>query len=302
MAATHRQHRAAQPLDVVRLTPLMALSSGRPEILIGLVDGPVDMTHPDLVKERIREVPGASGATCADVSSAACGHGTFVAGMFCGRRGSIAAAICPDCTLALRPIFSDLSYEDAMMPSATPDELAAAIVDCIKVGVSVLNLSSALTRPSIRGERRLEEALDYAMQRKVIVVAAAGNQRNVGSTVITRHQAVIPVTACETQGRPLDYANLGHSIGRRGLSAPGQGVAGLAPEGKVIVSAGTSVAAPFVTGTVALIWSRFPTASALQIKHAIARAHAQRRASVVPPLLDAWTTYRTAASLVGEAA
>src|SRR5437870_7264365 len=38
------------PLDVVALTPLMEYTSGRREIVIGLLDGPVAMTHPDLVR------------------------------------------------------------------------------------------------------------------------------------------------------------------------------------------------------------------------------------------------------------
>jgi len=278
----------------------MEVSGGRPDLLIGLVDGPVDQTHPDLVVEHIRELPGTPGGQCINASSVACAHGTFVAGMFSARRGGAAAAICPDCTLVVRPIFSEESLGDMVMPSTTPDELACAIVDCVKAGVSILNLSSALTQPSIRRERRLEDALDYAMQSEVIIVAAAGNQGNIGGSPITRHPAVVPVTACETQGRPLDYSNLGHSIGRRGLSAPACGIAGLAPQGKVIFSGGTSVAAPFVTGTVALIWSAFPRANAAQIKLAIMQVHAQRRRSVVPPLLDAWATYRAVASILCE--
>src|SRR5215831_5844256 len=91
--------RAGKPLDAVRLTPLMEVSGGRPDLLIGLVDGPVDQTHPDLVVEHIRELPGTPGGQCVNASSIACAHGTFVAGMFSARRGGAAAAICPDCTL-----------------------------------------------------------------------------------------------------------------------------------------------------------------------------------------------------------
>jgi hypothetical protein len=32
-------------------------------------------------------------------------HGTFVTGMLFARRNSVAPAICPNCTLILRPIF-----------------------------------------------------------------------------------------------------------------------------------------------------------------------------------------------------
>jgi subtilisin family serine protease len=291
MVAAQEQNQARQPLDVVRLTPLMEVTSGRPEILIGLVDGPVATTHPDLVHARIRELPGTTGGRCVDESSAACRHGTFVAGILSARRSAAAPAICPDCTLVLRPIFSEQLSKDSLMPSATPEELAAAILDCVQAGVRVLNLSSALAQPSIRGERKLEEALDCAMQLGVIVIAAAGNQGNMGSSAITRHPGVIPVVACEMHGRPLDYSNLGHSIGRRGLSAPGDGITSLTPRGELVASGGTSIAAPFVTGAVALLWSQFPNANAARIKRAITGATSTRRTPVVPPLLDAWAGY-----------
>ena len=48
-------------LDLVKLTPLMEQTSGRPEIVIGLIDGPVIRGHPDLTGAPIREIPGKSG-------------------------------------------------------------------------------------------------------------------------------------------------------------------------------------------------------------------------------------------------
>lgn len=86
------------PLDLVKLTPLMERSSGRREVAIGLIDGPVAMSHPDLVSEHIREIPGALRGTCAQAGSAACMHGPFVAGILAAKRGSPTPAICPHCT------------------------------------------------------------------------------------------------------------------------------------------------------------------------------------------------------------
>jgi subtilisin family serine protease len=223
-------------------------------------------------------------------------HGTFVAGILSARRGSSAPAICPDCTLLVRPIFSETTPTNGDLPSATPEELAEAIVDCVDAGARVLNLSVALTQASLKGKRRLEEALGYAASRQVITVAAAGNQGTLGSSAITQHPAVIPVAACDLRGRPLSESNLGRSIGTLGLMAPGLGVASLFANGQSRFSGGTSTAAPFVTGTIALLWSEFPDASLTELKLAVTRRGQSARNSLVPPVLDAWASYEAMAS------
>jgi subtilisin family serine protease len=278
--------------DLTRLTPLLERTPGRPEIKIGLIDGPVVLDHPDLATENIREVPGEFAGACALSSSAACKHGTFVAGILLAKRGSAAPAICPGCSLVVRPIFRETNSGNGQMPSATPQELASAIVETIDAGARILNLSAALAQPSVKGERELQSALDYAAQRAVIVVAAAGNQGMVGSSVITRHPWVIPVAGCDRRGRPLNQSNLGNSIGRRGVLGPGDDITSLTPEGKPVTFAGTSVAAPFVTGAVALLWSEFPVAPAAALLLAVRGTRRPSRTAIVPPLLDAWAAHQ----------
>jgi len=280
-------------LELVNLKPLMALTSGKPEIVIGLLDGPLARNHPDLAGAPIRELPGRFGGACSQNGSLACQHGTFVAGILSARRGSAAPAISPGCTLLVRPIFAETTSANRDMPSTKPEELAEAILDCIRSGAHVLNISAAIAQPSSKSERTLEEALDHAIRRGVIVVVAAGNQGTLGSTAITRHPWVIPVVAYDSQGRPMGQSNLGSSIGRRGIGAPGEQIASLGANGKSLTSGGTSAAAPFVTGAIALLWSEFPNASAVDIKLAITRAYSGRRNAVVPPLLDAWGAYQS---------
>ena len=223
--------------------------------------------------------------------SAACLHGTFIAGLLSAKRSSPAPAICPDCTLLIRPIFAETTSESSQIPSATPQELAEAIFDCVKWGVQIINLSAALVQPSRTGERELGEAITYAADRGVMIVAAGGNQGVIGSTVITRHPWVIPVAACDLRGKPLDYSNLGNSISRHGLSAPGEDITSLGANGRLSTFSGTSAAAPFVTGAIALLWSEFPGAKSAEVKHAVTQSSVQRRATVVPPLLDAWEAH-----------
>jgi len=283
-------------LDLVKLTALMELTSGRAKTRVGLIDGPVAISHPDLNAENVREIPGKLRGTCAQANSAACLHGTFVAGILCAKRDSIAPAICPNCTLLVRPIFAETATGNGQMPSATPEELATAIIDCVDAGARVINLSAALAHPSSKGERQLEEALDYASKRHVIVVVAAGNQGTIGSSAITRHPWVIPVVACDLQGRPISYSNLGSSIGRRGLSAPGEDISSLGADGKQLSLGGTSAAAPFVTGAIALLCSEFPSATVGQVKNAVTQCYALRRTALVPPVLNAWAAYQLMAT------
>ena len=284
------------PLELVRLPDLMKRGQGCPEVAIALIDGSVARDHPDLASASIREIPGKLKGTCVRADTVACTHGTFVAGMFAARRGSAAPAICPACTLLLRPIFAEAVNGNGHMPSATPEELAEAIVDSVNAGAKVINLSAALVQPSSKGESRLEQALDYAAQRGTITVAAAGNQGAVGSSVITRHPWVIPVAACDLTARPLGESNLGSSIGRGGLRAPGEGVTSLGPDGKSQTFGGTSAAAPFVTGAIALLWSLFPEAAPAEMKLAVTRSGRQPHKALVPPLLDASSAYEVMAS------
>jgi subtilisin family serine protease len=240
----------------------------------------------------VREINKSTKLAGARADCAACLHGTFVAGVLCAKRGSCAPAICPDCTLLIRQVFTDRHLREGRPPSTTPQVLAAAILECIEAGVRVLNLSLALGEASSRSERELEAALDHAAERSVVVVAAAGNQGTVGSSAITRHPWVIPVTSYDLRGIPLGHSNLGGSIGRQGLGAPGSNVTSLGVDGRPLTLTGTSVAAPFVTGAIALLCSEFPAATGGEIRHAVAKASAGRRKSIVPPLLNAWEAYR----------
>ena len=151
----------------------------------------------------------------------------------------------------------------------------------------MINVSAALGHPSGRAERELDSAFDYAASRGVWSIAAAGNQGTLGTSAITRHPAVIPVVACDGRGRPMELSNLGRSIGRWGVSAPGDGIVSLGPRDSVVRSGGTSAAAPFVSGVIALLWSEYPDATPTEIRSAIIRASGPRKTSVSPVLLDA---------------
>jgi subtilisin family serine protease len=275
------------PVALMNLEPLMALTAGQPDMRIALIDGPVATDHPELAGDHVKLM---SGQSVCNKRGAACRHGTLVAGILVGKRSSPAPAICPGCTVLVRPIFTDTAASARSLPVTTSDELAAAIYECIGAGAHILNLSAALARPSLRAEGELDTALSHAARHHVIVIAAAGNQGGVGSTAIIRHPWVIPVVAYDLQGRPMSESNYSSSVGQRGVGAPGDRVRSLGVAGSPVSFAGTSAATPFVTGTIALLWSLFPRVTAVDIKRAVLGT--TTRTTIVPPLLDAWRAYQ----------
>jgi subtilisin family serine protease len=273
------------PLDLVQLRPLIARMPGARAVSIALIDGPVAAEHPALSGAVVRGIgDGAIGCTVAD--SDACAHGTLVAGVLVASRESGAPAICPGCELIVRPIFPEKMHAADRPLSASLDQLADAIVDCVNGGARVVNVSAALTGPT-RSERRVVDALDLAAKRGTLVVVAAGNDASLGSSAITRHPWVVPVVGCDGHGRPGADSNLSHAIALRGVLAPGENIRSLGSDGALRAFSGTSAAAPFVTGTAALLWSVFPTARAGDLRVALTQARLSRRTQMVPPLLDA---------------
>jgi len=264
------------PLTLIKIQNLMNITKGDPNITIGLIDGPVDLGHPAFEGSIIKTVTEAHFAECKSANSIACQHGTFISGILCAKRGLHAPGICPGCTLLLRPIFLDKTksntiankydnakeqYQDnygVYLPSSTPKDLYKAMVEVIDKGAKIINLSLGLSSSSLTLCSKLQEAYDYARRKDVIIVAAAGNQGNIGGLSLIANDWIIPVAACDENGQLGPMSNIGQSIRYRGIMAPGINILSTAPRGVYKRLSGTSFAAPFVSGVIALLWSTFP--------------------------------------------
>jgi subtilisin family serine protease len=278
--------------DIIGLEDLMRTTRGSAETVIGLIDGPVFVEHVQLSRARIRHLPGRTNHRCRVASSAACRHGTSVAGLLVAERESGTPGICPDCTLLVRPIFGEDEKGD---PSASADELALAILDTLNAGAQIINLSAALVESGTRGEAELEAAINEAAGRGVVIVAAAGNHGVIGGSVITRHPWVVPVVACDSLNLPLSGSNLGHSIGRRGVLAPGEQIRSLDTRNGHALMYGTSPAASIVTGALALILSETAGLRGAELKLAIVKTHhIARKQTIVPPRFNVHALYAEA--------
>jgi hypothetical protein len=141
------------PLTQTGLQSLMNVSTGNPEVVIGVIDGPVDISHPAFQISNIKTVRDSQLNACKNASSIACTHGTFVAGILCAKRGLSVPAICPDCKIIIYPIFreemNNINNKDIFFPSITAEELADAIVEIVDACVrkSLILLLDCLPLP-----------------------------------------------------------------------------------------------------------------------------------------------------------
>ncbi len=279
----------SDPLQLINLQQLMEVTSGSPEIAIAIIDGPVDTTHPAFEGTNLQA---AAQPGCQSVTSLACYHGTFIAGMLGAQRSSEAPAICPDCSFFLRPIFCEETSSQAC-PKVTPQDLADALKEALGAGVNIINLSLGLAAPRLLEATELQNLFAEAANQGTLIVAAAGNLKHIGPIPLFNHHWVIPVAACDAQGHLAPGSNIGLSVGRRGLLAPGKDILSTASGGGYQRMSGTSVAVPFVTGTLALLWSQFPHLSASQLRRTILQQSPGSRRSIKPPLLNTASSLRS---------
>jgi subtilisin family serine protease len=157
----------------------------------------------------------------------------------------------------------------------------------------VVNISAGIAQLSIKNQNKLTASLDYAAKKDVLVVVAAGNHSQIGTSPITGHHWVIPVAACDVKGVPSFHSNLGRSLSRRGLAVPAESITSLNSQGGSMTFGGTSAAAPFVTGAIALLLSELPEIPGDRIKSALIPSLAQPGRSINPSMLNAWKAYET---------
>jgi subtilisin family serine protease len=277
------------------LDALMARSRGE-GVRIGLIDGPIAVAHPALAHARIEAL---AGVPCI-AGSHACTHGTFIAAMLVGDPARGVLGACPAATLVHRPIFAGDPVQPARVPLVPAALLAQAIRDVAAAGADVLNLSVGAALVSAAEQQAVAEACDVAAQRGMLIVVASGNQSRMGPSPLFTHEAVIPVVAALADGRPDPTSNLGPTIARRGLLAPGAAQSAVPPD-RIGILRGSSVAAAYVSAAAALLCAIFPGAGVERIRSLLLDRDPRWR-SIVPPPLDVARSLKLAAASQSSAA
>jgi membrane-anchored mycosin MYCP len=249
-------------------------------VVVGVIDTGLDNRHPQMRGTRIargRNVIGA-GYTVTDVRDCSgTGHGTSVTSVIAAQHleGVPFAGVAPGVTIV--PIKQTNTSGDK---SGTAAGIADGIEAAIAAKVRVVNISVTVPNPGAK----LRAAVAHAAKANLVIVAAAGNDGQGNNFAAypaaysTDFPNVIAVSASDAKDAIGQFADTGNYVT---VAAPGVDVVIPAPISGYTKVDGTSFAAPYVTGTVALVLAAHPAMTAAQVRNRI-EATADRPPATVP--------------------
>jgi len=240
-------------LDAIHAAETWAEATNTAKVTVAVVDTGVDYTHRDLAsrvdtKNDYDYVNNDSDAM--DDS----GHGTHVAGILAAELNQvgIAGTIGPvDVNILPLKVLNKKG-------EGTLDDVAMAIMDAADLDADVINVSlGGEWDEQLNGKpRTMIEAVEYAMDKGAVVVAAAGNERaDTAYYIPASISDVITVSAVDEDLERADFSNYGDSVD---IAAPGENILSTWPGGDYEYANGTSMATPFVSGAAALLKAQNP--------------------------------------------
>ena len=196
------------------------------------------------------------------------GHGTHVAGIVAAAaNGFGATGVAPGAKIMpIRVLGSD--------GSGSTNSVAAGIRYAVDNGADIINLSLGGPLSSV-----IQTAIQYAQQRNVLVVSAAGNESASLPTYPARLSAslsnVISVGAYSSAGAIASFSNDVGTSAAVQVDAPGVSIYSTYLNGQYARLSGTSMAAPQVAGLAALALSANSSLTAAQLRTLIVAGTSQ---------------------------
>lgn len=196
-------------------------------------------------------------------------HGTHVAGIIAAlqNNGIGADGICSKVQIMVLRVVPNGDERDK--------DVARAIRYAADNGARIINMSFG--KGHAAHSDMLKAAIRYAESKDVLLVHAAGNEHQ-NNDKAERYPAAeygadsfcrtwIEVGACDKDRQPADFSN----YGRRSVDvfAPGVQIYSTVSDSSYAFYDGTSMAAPVVSGLAALLRSRYPSLTAVQVKQLI---------------------------------
>jgi thermitase len=255
-AVTDRRSR-----DAICLDEAHRYSRGDPRITVAVLDTGVCLSHPELTPDI---VPGfdfvdiIDGATefvgdflgYDEVPDDEVGHGTHVAGIISGRGIKMPEGVASRCRLMPVRVLGAMKRGDKLYGAGLEDNINPAVKYAVDHGAEVINMS--LGMPRTGGGLPHRDVVEYARLKGVTIVAASGNDGAEELYYPGALPSVIAVGAADQEGNVAAFSTYGEQVS---FLAPGTDVYSSHLKNDYAFSSGTSHAAPFVTGAVALLKS-----------------------------------------------
>lgn len=270
-------------LDRMRAERAWQRATGR-GVIIGVVDTGMDGTHPEL---QGKQLPGLS---CydevplppdTDGSQGEEAHATHVAGIAAawGGNGEGIVGVAPEAQVMSLRIF-DVRLIGPRNRSGYVGDAAVAkcLIWAVTLGPDGIEHSgdeAQVLNNSWGGRgygQTLKEAIDVVVQSGVVFVNSMGNSSEDEVLYPKGYPGVLAVGATNPQDKKADFSTMGRQIS---VSAPGVDVLSSVPlwlerptgePYKYMYFSGTSMAAPQVSGAIALLKERFPEATPYQLQ------------------------------------
>ncbi|UFJ40071.1 S8 family serine peptidase [Brevibacillus humidisoli] len=243
-------YRSQPHLKQIKADRAWSLVRGNTAIKIAVLDSGVDRNHPDL-KDNL--LPGINLLSPSRPPEDDNGHGTAVAGILAakGNNGAGGSGVMWDARIIPIKVLDHRG-------EALVENLAHGINTAVDLGAKVILMSVS----SIQHSAQLEQAVKRAEERGVVLVAAAGNESS-RVTYPAGYPTVIAVGAVNEKNQVIYQSNTGPELN---LVAPGWSIYTTQRGGGYWSFKGTSAAAPQVAAAAAMILSRHPHLTPLEVR------------------------------------
>ena len=174
------------------------------------------------------------------------GHGTGVASIIAGTAQNKVQGVNPNAELYSVKVLDSMN-------KAPVSRIIEGIYWCIDNGMQIINMSFGTSRYS----EALHNAVREAYEAGILMVGASGNHAE-GVEYPAAFPEVMAVAATGTDAQITEFSNTGDELE---IAAPGENVKVISFFGGNMVTAGTSISAPHVTGAASLLWQKDPAKS-----------------------------------------
>ncbi|MBA4853502.1 S8 family serine peptidase [Emticicia sp. BO119] len=229
---------------------------GTATIVVAVVDNAIQTNHPDLQANMLAGKDLGDNDNNPNPPNTSFSHGTHVAGIVSAvSNNNLGIASASNNRVKVLPV------------KATPDGADPrgiyygyeGIVWAADNGANIISLSWG----GIGFSQVEQEVIDYAHDKGIIIVAAAGNEETSIESYPAAYRHVISVASLDNDDKLSSFSNFGTWVD---IAAPGRGILSTIPFNSYATFNGTSMATPLVASALGYVWSCFPALTPTQLE------------------------------------